>query len=144
MSSDGQQPHILCINHAPEILELLRDLLEEEGYRVSTRLTIDHTLDSIVAMNPDVITIDYMWSNSDDEWTYLNLLTMNPRTRHIPVVLCTGAVKQATEMESHLESIGVRVVLKPFDFDDLLGALQACLEPEQLSDPEVASPETSS
>lgn len=144
MSSDGQQPHILCINHAPEILELLRDLLEEEGYRVSTRQTIDRTLDSIVAMKPDVITIDYMWASSDNEWTYLNLLTMDPRTRHIPVVLCTGAVKQATEMRDHLESIGVRVVLKPFDIDDLQEALRSCLDPEQLSDPEVASPENPS
>lgn len=139
MNTDAQQPHILCINHAPEILELLRVLLEDDGYRVSTLMMIDHSLDAIVDLNPDVITIDYMWASSDNEWTYLNLLTIDPRTRHIPVILCTGAVRHATEMQDHLKLIGVRVIFKPFDIDVLLGAVRECLEPERSADPEIVA-----
>jgi CheY-like chemotaxis protein len=125
MHPNGQQPHILCINHVPDILGLLRDLLEEEGFRVSTLLSEDRDLDAVASLNPDVITIDYMWTTSDDEWVFLTMMRMDPRTRHIPVILCTAAVKQAMEMEEHLASIGVRVVLKPFDIATLVRSVRA-------------------
>jgi two-component system, chemotaxis family, response regulator PixG len=127
MHLNGHQQHILCINHSPEILSLLRDLLEDEGYRVSTLISMDRNLEEVVALEPDVITIDYMWAASDNEWTFLTMLTMDPRTRDIPVVLCTGAVSQAREMEQHLATIGVTVVLKPFNIDVLIHAVQKAL-----------------
>lgn len=127
MTSATQSPHILCINHAPEILELMRTLLEDEGYRVSTQTVVEHDLDRIVGMAPDLILIDYMWSTSDNEWTYLTMLRMDPRTREIPIVLCTGAVGHAVEMQSHLASIDVEVVFKPFDIENLLEVVQATL-----------------
>lgn len=127
MSSNGQ-PHILCINHAPEILDLLRTLLEGEGYRVSTHPTAERDIDGLVELAPDLITIDYMWASSDSEWAYLTMLRMDPRTRDIPLILCTGAVAQVQDMEAHLTSIGVRVVFKPFDIDTLLAAVRAELD----------------
>lgn len=127
MSANNKQPHILCINHSPEILQLLRMLLESEGYQVSTQMTAEKDLEEIVRLKPDLITIDYMWTTSDNEWTHLNLLTIDPRTRDIPVILCTAAVEQVMDMESHLASIGVRVVFKPFEIDTLLTAVQELL-----------------
>jgi CheY-like chemotaxis protein len=121
--SDHQAPHILCVNHAPEILALFRDLLEDEGFRVSTLTTIERNLDDVVALAPDLITIDYMWTTSDNEWTFLNLLRMDPRTRSVPIILCTGAVVQARELEQHLTTIGVRIVLKPFNIEDFVRAI---------------------
>lgn len=128
MSSDGKQPHILCVNHAPEILNLMKDLLEGEGFRVSLMTTVERDLDAVARMAPDVITIDYMWTTSDNEWTYLTMLRMDPRTRHIPIILCTGAVAEVQGMEQHLSMIDVRVVLKPFDIDVFLQAVAEALQ----------------
>jgi CheY-like chemotaxis protein len=128
MHADGQQPHILCINHVPDILALMKNLLEDEGFRVTTQNQLDKDLDAIADLAPDVIIIDYMWASSDDEWSLLILLTMHPRTRHIPVVLCTGAVLQAKEMQEHLTEMGIRVVLKPFDIDHLVQVVHEALE----------------
>ena len=127
MTADGQQPHILCINHAPEILSLMRDLLEDEGFRVSTLTTVERDLDAIVALAPDAIVVDYMWTTSDNEWTFLTMLRMDPRARPIPVILCTGAVTEVRDLEQHLTSIGVRVVLKPFDIEVLVQAVHDAL-----------------
>jgi len=38
--SGPQAPRILCVAHSPQILSLLRDLLEEARFRVSTLPTI--------------------------------------------------------------------------------------------------------
>jgi CheY-like chemotaxis protein len=128
MGSPTAPAHILCINHAPEILGLLRTLLESEGYRVSSQTTVERDLDALVELAPDLITIDYMWATSDNEWTYLTMLRMDPRTRHIPIILCTGAVGHVLEMESHLTSIDVRVVFKPFDIEVFLKAVHETLD----------------
>ena len=40
MSADGRQPHILVINDTQEILDLMQELLEDEGYRVTTSLAL--------------------------------------------------------------------------------------------------------
>jgi CheY-like chemotaxis protein len=135
MHADGQQPHILCVNHSPEILSLLRDLLEAEGFRVSTLTAVDRDLDAVVALAPDFITMDYMWTTSDNEWTFLTMMTMDPRTRHIPVILCTGAVAQVMGMEQHLATIGVRVVLKPFDIEVFLQMVQETLGQTPVGEP---------
>jgi CheY-like chemotaxis protein len=87
MQPDGQAPHILVANHAPEILELMRELPAEAGYRVSTMPRDGQDLDSIVALDPALIFIDYMWPSSDNEWTLLNLLRMDRSTGEIPVLL---------------------------------------------------------
>ena len=128
MNADGQQPHILCINHSPEILALMKDLLEDEGFRVTTHSRLDKDLDKIAQLAPDVIIIDYMWTSSDDEWVFLTMLTINPRTQHIPLILCTAAVQQARDLQEHLFEMGIRVVLKPFDIDHLARVVHEALE----------------
>jgi len=120
MHVNGQQPHILCIDHAPEVFALQQALLEEEGFRVTTQSTLDKDLEAIAQLGPDAIIIDYMWRQSDNEWVFLTLLTMDPRTRHLPVILCTAAVREARELQEHLNELGIRVVLKPFDIDHLV------------------------
>lgn len=127
MNSDGQQPHILCIDHTPEILSLLRDLLGDEGFRVTTLTHTHKDLDQIVALAPDVITLDYMWTSADDDWAYLQLLRLDRRTAHIPIVLCTGAVREVVGLGEQLRRMLVTVVLKPFDIAQLVHAVQWAL-----------------
>jgi CheY-like chemotaxis protein len=127
MSADHQAPHILCINHSPEVLGLLRDLLEEEGYRVTTQSHTDRDLDHVVDLHPDLITLDYMWSSFDDDWSFLQLLRLDRRTRAIPMILCTGAVREVQALEEHLMTMGVSVVFKPFDIEQFVAAVNETL-----------------
>jgi CheY-like chemotaxis protein len=126
--SAARQSHILVVNHAPEILDLMRELLEREGYRVSTLPDVEQDLDRIVELDPDLIVIDYMWSSSGNEWTLLNLITIDPRTTDIPVIVCTAAIRHVEEMRGHLERVGVRVIHKPFNISDLLEAVAGSLD----------------
>jgi CheY-like chemotaxis protein len=135
MNADGQQPHILCIDHTPEILHLLQELLQEDGFRVTTRSHVDKDLEEIVRLAPDLITLDYMWSSADEDWAYLQLLKLDRRTAPIPVVLCTGAVREVAGLAEHLQRLHVTVVLKPFPIDVLVHAVQDSLgRPEAVTD----------
>ncbi len=122
--------HILAMNNAKEVLDLFREFLEEEGYRVTTQPYLSRDLNEIKSMKPDLIVLDYMWSTDDAGWSLLQMLRMDPTTKTIPIVLCTGAVAQVKDLESHLTEMGIRVVLKPFDLDQLLGAIREALCPQ--------------
>jgi len=121
---DGHRPQILAINNDPAVLALFRDLLEEAGYHVATQTYVDRDVVQIKALKPDLIILDYMWANEDASWSLLQMLRMDPATAAVPIVLCTGAVHEVKALEEHLVSMGVTVVLKPFNIDQLVDAIR--------------------
>ena len=115
--------HILVVNDDPAILELFRELLSEEGYEVTLDKFERQTSElqqSIRDLQPDMVIMDFVIGGESSGWQLLQVVKMDRSTRDIPVIVCTGAVKQVTELSSHLDEMGVHVVLKPFDIDHLL------------------------
>lgn len=120
-------PHILAINNDPAVLGLFRDLLEDDGYQVTTQAYVDKDLQAIAAVAPDLIILDYMWADEDAGWAMLQMLRMNPATASIPLILCTGAVREVEALSAHLDDVGIRVVLKPFSIYRLLAEIAEVL-----------------
>ena len=121
MTAD-HRAHVVCINDTQEILDLLRDLLEEEGYRVSLSLEI-LDLNRLKALAPDVIVQDLLFAGMQETgWKFLTLVRLDPTTAHIPLILCTAAIETVgdTAMAENLNRLEVRVLLKPFTIEDLL------------------------
>jgi CheY-like chemotaxis protein len=115
--------HVMVINDTPQILALFDELLGEAGYRVTTdRFTVesDRLLADVKERAPDLIILDLVIGNEGLGWQFLQMLKMDRDTREMPIVICTAAVRQVQELQSHLDEMGVAVVLKPFDIDHLL------------------------
>jgi len=123
------QRHILAFNDSTEVLSVLKELLEEEGYRVTTHARLISDLAEIRELAPDLMILDYMWADEDAGWAALQLLRLDPEIGKVPLILCTGAKREVTEIASHLTAMGVQVVLKRFDIDTLLEAVAAALPP---------------
>lgn len=116
------RPHILVVNDTQEMLDLLQELLEDEGYRVTTSLAVLDT-EKIVDMAPDVIVQDLLFAHGQENgWKFLELVRLSPALAQIPLVLCTAAIDvvRDEEMAERLRRLKVRVVLKPFDIRELL------------------------
>ena len=60
MTADGRQPHILVINDTQEILDLMQELLEDEGYRVTTSVAL-LDITKIKTLAPDIIVQDLLF-----------------------------------------------------------------------------------
>jgi len=123
------QRHVLALNDSQEILIVLRKLLEEEGYLVTTRSRLVKELDEIREIAPDLIILDYMWPQEDAGWSTLQLLRMDREIGAIPIILCTGATREVEGISAQLSKMRVRVVIKPFDIDTLLGEVADALDP---------------
>jgi response regulator RpfG family c-di-GMP phosphodiesterase len=61
------------------------------------------------------------------------MLTMHPRAQHIPVILCTGAVQAAKELEGHLDDLGIKVMLKPFNIDHLVSVVSEAVRTSRVT-----------
>lgn len=122
IDADAHAPHVLLIDENQEILDLLRELFEDDGYRVSvSRETTD--LPWLRGLLPEII-VDEMLVGGRPEagWQFLTLTQRDPDHAHVSLVLCTTAAATVREpaVAEHLDHLGVRVLCQPFLIGDLL------------------------
>ena len=134
MTADTHQPHILLIDDTQEILDLMAELLEEEGYRVTCSLAL-LDIAKVKALAPDVIIQDILFEETQElGWKFLTLVRLDPELVQIPLILCTAAVRtiKEPEMADQLDQLGIRVVLKPFTVEQLVTTLREVLVAQRL------------
>ncbi len=120
-------PHILVVDASSPVLDALRDLLEGQGFQVSTRLPMETDTAAIAALAPDLILLGDV---GVDEGTCWSQLRTDPRTAAIPLILSTTSTSTGgdkEEMEQQLMEPGLWVVTRPFDLDVLLATVHDAL-----------------
>lgn len=130
-----KQLHIHVINDTPEILDVFRMVLEDEGYRATTdRFTTElgPKVVHVRELAPDLLILDLIVNGEAAGWQLLQLLKMDREARSIPIIICTAAVRTVDELHSHLDAMGIKVILKPFDVDHLLGMIKSVIEDSEL------------
>lgn len=114
---DGRQP-ILCIDDDPEALELLREYLTDERYRVVTANGGEEGLALAKEVNPFAITLDILMP-SKDGWSVLSDLKDCKETRDIPVFVISGMGNK--KLAYRLGAIDY--MQKPFNPDHLIDGI---------------------
>jgi len=122
-----EKPHVLVINDTQEILDLFRDILEEEGYRVTLSSFTFQDVREVEQLAPDLIVLDFLIGGEALGWQMLQKLKMYRPTAGIPIVVCTAAVQLMRDLEGHLRAKDIFVVLKPFDIDDMVQVVHLAL-----------------
>src|ERR687886_560150 len=119
---------IAVINDDTAYLQLMHDLLEvEEGYTVSICKEAERAYEFVRGSRPDLVILDIHVGHEQNGWTILELLTLDPATRPIPVIVCSAAVHSLHEYDALLQQYGCEVLAKPFDLDVLLAKVKAAL-----------------
>jgi two-component system sensor histidine kinase ChiS len=113
--SSGPGGYVLIVDDDTEILEVLRTLLELEGYRVRTVTNGPSGLDLVRADVPDLILLD-MRMPTMDGWEFYRLLREMPGARHVPVVVMTADHQSGQRAR---EVTGFGHLQKPFDMMEL-------------------------
>ena len=60
-------------------------------------------------------------------WEQLDILTLDPATRAIPVIICSAAIASLTAHRDRLARLDVSVLEKPFDLEQLSAAVESAL-----------------
>ncbi len=109
---------ILVADDNPAILDALKIMLEEEGYKVET------TEDGAIAQNmkdplPDLLLLD-VWMSGIDGRDVCKYLKSAAATMHMPIII----ISAAKDIESIAKGAGADdFISKPFQMDHLLAAV---------------------
>lgn len=132
----------MVVNDTQEILDLFRDLLEEEGYRVSLYSFAFQDLAEVKQRKPDLVILDFIIGGEAQGWQLLQKMRMDRETMSIPIIVCTAAIALIRELEGRLRDKNVGIILKPFDIDDLLREVSRALAEAATQGPEDKSGQT--
>jgi twitching motility two-component system response regulator PilH len=124
-----QRQHIFVVNGSADFLDVVRDLLQDEQYNVTTTNFVPLTFKQIETARPSMLIVDLIHGEMAG-WELLADLRREAATRNIPVILASTS-KQLLEKAEAERVIwgGDRYFLKPFSLNDLLQAIQELIGP---------------
>ena len=116
---------ILVADDESDVVELLKFLLEKDGYSVMTAANGKDALDLVKNEKPDLVLLDVMMPEMDG-YSVQNQLLENPETKSIPVIILTakGQLRDVFAMAGNVKAY----IEKPFDPKALRTKIQESLQ----------------
>lgn len=117
---------IVCVEDEPEMIELIRTILQMYDYEVVGVIGGSDSLETIRREKPDLILLDLMMPEISG-WEIYRRLRADPDLCSIPVIPVT-AQDQPMDILMATEVAGVDgYVTKPFTGDELVSSIEAAL-----------------
>lgn len=121
-------PLIVISDHDRDYLNLMEELLVEEGYRaiVITGGPDVHPL--IVREQPALAIVDMPIKDPDEGWRLLTMLRLSPRTKALPILICSTNTQLMRDNTERLEAMGCKLLAKPFGLEEMLSLIRELLD----------------
>jgi DNA-binding response OmpR family regulator len=118
--------HILCIEDEPEMIELVKLILERKGFRVTGALGGSKGLEALKQEIPDLILLDLMMPDMDG-WEVYRQMKADPNLASIPVIVVTAKAQSIDKVLGlHIAKVE-DYVTKPFGPQELLASVNKVL-----------------
>ena len=112
--------HVFVVNGAPEFLNLMRELLQDDDFNVTTTNYVPETFQSIEVLAPDLVVIDLVVGQRAG-WDLLEQLRAGAATRGIPVILASTDPTLLERAQADTERYGEHEsFVKPFNVEKVL------------------------
>jgi len=116
--------NILIVDDHSDILDVLKEALEMEGYNVTALSYTEDIISSANEFHPDLVMLDFLLAGINGG-EHCHFLKTNPLTSHIPVIMMSGYPRV-------LESLGNygadAFIAKPFDLEQITSTVRHLLE----------------
>jgi two-component system response regulator VicR len=118
---------IMVVDDEPDVVDLVKLVLESDGFNVVTAYSGKEALEKINKEMPDLVLLDIMMPGMDG-WEVYSRIRANPKTKDIPVAMLTAKSQSIDKM------IGLHVVkvndyiTKPFGRSELLERVKRILK----------------
>jgi two-component system alkaline phosphatase synthesis response regulator PhoP len=120
---------LLLVDDDPDIVAILRDYLEKEGYRVLGAHSGQEALQRIHAERPDCVVLDVMLPDMDG-WAVTRTVRADKRVSATPIILLTARVDD-TDKIIGLEMGADDYVTKPFNPREIVARVRVQLRHQQ-------------
>jgi CheY-like chemotaxis protein len=117
---------ILCIEDDPDMIDLIRLILERRGFVVEGAERGKEALQIMQASPPDLVLLDLMMPDMDG-WDVFQKMKADALTRNIPIIVVTASAQGIDrEFGLHIAKVDDYIV-KPFSPQDLLASVDRVL-----------------
>ena len=122
-------PSIFVSNDEQAFVELIKELLTDAGYRNVVWHVGASAFHRIRDEQPSLVLLDINLANPGRGWSTLDALRLHPKTRHIPVILCSTDMRLLEEKAQLLREMNCQTIEKPFDIETLLEKVATAIGP---------------
>jgi DNA-binding response OmpR family regulator len=123
----SEQKTILVVDDDADIRELIKHRLEQKGYKVAFAAAAATALTLARKAEPDLILLDLTLPGGDG-FMILERMQHLATLAHVPVIAVSA--REPEPNESRARELGaVGYIHKPFETDELLGAIESALSP---------------
>jgi two-component system, NtrC family, sensor kinase len=126
VDSISQENTILVVDDTPTNLQVLFDVLSEQGYRVAIAKNGEIALQRLQSSQPNLILLDVMMPGIDGFET-CQRLKANPSSREIPVIFMT-ALSDYVDKVKGLSLGAVDYITKPIQHEEVLARIRVHLQ----------------
>lgn len=115
---------ILITDDSAFMRELIKDFIQEFGHDIYFAGSGDELLESYGEVRPDAVVLDIVLPGKDGVQTLRELKANFPDAK---VIMCSALVEQKKFGDEALEAGAVVCIKKPFSGNELMGAIDKCL-----------------
>jgi len=126
---EGQLPCVAVIDDDATIRGIMREMLQDEGYRIVLWDGLEDPLVFIGRCQPDLIVQDVRLGRTLTIWPLLDHLDTLPANQAPQVVVCSADRGFLRRHNQTLQDRSCAIVEKPFDIDAFLNAVESCVSP---------------
>jgi two-component system response regulator VicR len=113
----------MVVDDEPDTVDLVKLVLETEGYEILVAYSGQEALDLIKVNRPDLVLLDIMMPKMDG-WMVRKKIVGNEETKDIPVVMLTAKAQPIDKMIG-LHVVGVTdYITKPFGRKELIDSVK--------------------
>ncbi|MGQ9833654.1 MAG: response regulator transcription factor [Candidatus Villigracilaceae bacterium] len=117
---------ILCIEDEPEMIDLIRLILNRRGFKVKGANGGIKGLEMMRADPPDLVLLDLMMADMDG-WEVYQQMKADEKTRNIPVIVVTAKAQSIDRVLGlHIAKVN-DYISKPFSPQELLNSVDRIL-----------------
>ncbi|HID61516.1 MAG TPA: response regulator [Anaerolineae bacterium] len=126
----GEKKKVLCIEDEPEMIDLIRLILERKGFEVVGAVGGAEGLEVIRREMPDLILLDLMMPEVDG-WEVFRQMRADEQLKDIPVIVVTAKAQSIDKVLGlHIAKVD-DYVTKPFGPQELLNSVNKVLAAER-------------
>jgi len=124
--SKNNSHQILCIEDEPEMIDLIRLILNRKGFEVNGANGGKEGLDAVRKTKPDLVLLDLMMPDMDG-WEVYQQMKADETTRDIPVIVVTAKAQSIDKVLGlHIAKVD-DYIAKPFSPQELLNSVDTVL-----------------
>jgi DNA-binding response OmpR family regulator len=126
MSDSRKKRVVVCIEDEPEMIDLVKLILEQHNFEVFGAVGGEDGLEQIKQIDPDLVLLDLMMPGMDG-WEVYQKMKASEMMRQIPVIIVTAKAQSIDKVLGlHIAKVD-DYVTKPFGPKDLVESVQKVL-----------------